>query len=108
MKWFYTLCLTSLFILITQQSLAANQDRTLTQNFTIQGDGATTSRCEVDTGDVGVIIGKGHDSLQARENASEICFERRLALFQVAGRNVPGEEQSLDIIDSCVNISCRR
>lgn len=47
---------------------------------------------------------KGKNIHQAREVASEKCFDQRMKEFRKARHSEPSEDQALMIIDSCVNI----
>lgn len=62
--------------------------------------------CKVITGDIGQFVTQGKDSNEAREKASEICFDRRIALYEKLRNRMPDSEQGDDLIDSCVNIRC--
>ena len=46
----------------------------------------------------------GKTKYEAKENASEECFDRRMDEYEARREALPSDEQGLDIIDSCVNI----
>ena len=46
----------------------------------------------------------GKTKHQAREKASETCFDKRMDEYEARRGSLPDEEQSMAIIDSCVNI----
>ena len=46
----------------------------------------------------------GKTKHQAREKASETCFDKRMDEYEARRGSLPDEEQSMAIIDSCINI----
>jgi hypothetical protein len=62
--------------------------------------------CRLITGDVGEIVGRGQSRKDAQANAAEQCFDRRMSLYERARGRSPDQDQGLDFIDNCVNLSC--
>lgn len=60
-------------------------------------------KCSYEPGDITPIHTSGNTKSEARSLASDICFERRMALLDRRGLPVD-EEQELMTVDSCVNI----
>tara|TARA_Y100000817_G_scaffold222030_1_gene175391 strand:+ start:820 stop:1032 length:213 start_codon:yes stop_codon:yes gene_type:complete len=58
---------------------------------------------EVETGDIGTIKVVAQDKPTAFRAAGNLCFDRRVALYEKA-RGPISEERMLDIIDSCANL----
>ncbi len=96
MKALITLVGLIIFVLVSSPAWA--------QRITAQSSTQATT-CRYLSGDVGTIIGQGQNIHQAREDASQQCFDRRASLYERL-RGPLDEERGLDIIDSCVNIRC--
>lgn len=66
-----------------------------------------SNTCRVITGDVGTIIGRGSNRIEAYKNAAEKCFDLRVSLYEgMRGQAVDAERGDL-LIESCANISCK-